>query len=81
MYHLDLKNTRVLNLEPLSRLTQLGSLSLDNTQISDITPLAKLIHLDELGLAHTQVSEAQIDDVVFCAFGFAMIDPPKLVHK
>ena len=54
---LDLSHTKVSDLTPLAKLTNLTWLSLSHTQVSDFKPLAKLTRLEGLYLSHTQVSD------------------------
>lgn len=52
---LNLRGTRVANLEPLARLTRLESIDLVNTRVSDISPLATLTNLRSIDLRGTPV--------------------------
>ena len=54
---LDLSNTQVTDLSPLSVLTQLNSLYLRNTQVTDLSPLSVLTQLKELVLSSSQVTD------------------------
>ena len=54
---LDLRNTQVTDLSPLSVLTQLNSLYLSNTQVTDLSPLSVLTQLNSLDLRNTQVTD------------------------
>jgi hypothetical protein len=54
---LDLRNTRVADLMPLSKMTQLRSLELGWTLVRDLIPLDQLTGLESLGLEGTQVSD------------------------
>ena len=54
---LDLSNTQVTDLSPLSVLTQLNSLYLRNTQVTDLSPLSVLTQLNSLDLRNTQVTD------------------------
>jgi internalin A len=55
--YLNLNNTQVTDLSPLSGLTQLNSLSLDDTEVTDLSPLNGLSLLKELYLGNTQITE------------------------
>ena len=52
---LNLKNTQVSDLSPLSDLTQLIHLNLTNTPVSDVSPLSGLTNLKFLSLSGTSV--------------------------
>ncbi|MEL6478583.1 MAG: leucine-rich repeat domain-containing protein, partial [Pseudomonadota bacterium] len=54
---LDLDNTQVADLTPLSPLTGLQELYLNNTQVADLTPLSPLTGLQELSFHTTQVAD------------------------
>jgi Leucine-rich repeat (LRR) protein len=54
---LDLDNTDVIDISPLSNLTSLKSLHLNNTKVVDLTPLENLISLEYLDLSNTQISD------------------------
>jgi hypothetical protein len=57
---LDLRNTQVTDLSPLSVLTQLNLLDLSNTQVTDISPLSVLTQLNRLDLSNTQVTDLSV---------------------
>jgi NACHT domain/Leucine Rich repeats (2 copies) len=52
---LDLSGTQILDLSPLSSLSQLQNLNLNGTQISDLSPLSSLSQLQTLDLNGTQI--------------------------
>jgi len=55
---LDLSgNSYLQNIQPLSRLTNLSSLSLARTAIEDISPLINLSELQEIDLSQTRISD------------------------
>jgi len=54
---LDLDGTKVSNLVPIQRLTNLAHLFLSDTQITDLTPLQGLTGLHTLFLANTQITD------------------------
>ena len=54
---LDLDNTKISDLTPLSGLTALTHLGLHYTPVSDVTPLSGLSALTQLWLDNTQVSD------------------------
>ena len=54
---MSLDNNTVLDITPLSRLTELRQLFLDNNSISNITPLSGLTNLRELHLASNSITD------------------------
>jgi len=54
---LDLSNTQVTDLSPLSVLNQLKELDLSNTQVTDLSPLSGLNQMNALYLRNTQVTD------------------------
>lgn len=54
---INLDNTRITDLSPLTDLTLLQTIHLRHTGVSDITPLGELQHLRRLHLGATSVSE------------------------
>jgi len=54
---LDLSETQVTDLAPLSGLSQLIRLDVNNTQVTDLAPLSGLSQLDTLSLINTQVTD------------------------
>ncbi len=54
---LDLNNTQITDLSPLSVLTQLNSLNLTSTQVIDLSPLSGLTQLNGLGLYNTKITD------------------------
>ena len=54
---LDLMNTQVTNLAPLTQLTALTELYLSRTPVTDLAPLTQLTALTHLTLMNTQVSD------------------------
>ncbi|MBL7069835.1 MAG: leucine-rich repeat domain-containing protein, partial [Candidatus Omnitrophica bacterium] len=56
---LYLSGAPVINLKPLSNLTNLQSLHLSNTQVTDFEPLRGLTNLRELGLSNTQITNLE----------------------
>lgn len=54
---LDLHNTQITDLSPLSTLSDLHILYFYNTQFSDLAPLSKLTSLTELHLDSTQITD------------------------
>lgn len=57
LYSVNLSNTQVSDLTPLTSMTSLSSIWLDNTQVSDLTPLSSMTLLNTLMLDSTQVSD------------------------
>jgi Leucine-rich repeat (LRR) protein len=55
LHTLDLQNTQVIDIAPLSKCVLLHSLNLNNTQVTDITPLSKCVSLHTLDLNNTQI--------------------------
>jgi Leucine-rich repeat (LRR) protein len=53
----DLSDSKVSDLSPLTKLKQIKSLVLNNTSVSDLSPLAELQNLKELDLNNTPVSD------------------------
>lgn len=51
------ENHQIIDISPLSGLTNLRELDLSGNQISDLTPLAKLTNLTELQLSRNQISD------------------------
>ena len=69
---LELRNTQVTDLSPLSVLTQLNSLYLNNTQVTDVLPIKNLtnltIYIDNLkaiNLWKSQGIKVEFDDIPF----------------
>ncbi|WP_439551016.1 leucine-rich repeat domain-containing protein, partial [Falsiroseomonas sp.] len=54
---LDLSQTQIADLSPLSGLSSLKSLDLRGTQVADVSPLAGLASLQSLNLMTTQVAD------------------------
>ena len=54
---LSLYDCEIIDVTPLSKLTQLTELYLDNNQIIDIAPIAKLTQLNDLLLSGNQVTD------------------------
>ena len=54
---LNLNQTQVSDVSPLSALSQLKDLNLNQTQVSDVSPLSVLSQLESLCLYQTQVSD------------------------
>ena len=54
---LYLINTRVSDVSPLSKMTNLEYLNLTSTRVSDVSPLSKLVKLEHLYLMNTGVSD------------------------
>lgn len=54
---LDLSKTRLSELTPLSRLTNLRKLDVDSTEISDLSPLSQLTGLNWLDIDGTNVTD------------------------
>jgi len=54
---LDLRNTQIADLMPLSQLTGLAELHLEGTEVTDLTPLSSLTGLTELRLDGTKVTD------------------------
>ncbi len=57
LQELDLRDTWVVNLNPLASLTGLQRLFLHNTQVVDLSPLANLTSLQLINLNNTQVAD------------------------
>jgi Leucine-rich repeat (LRR) protein len=53
---LDLENSQITDLKPLSGLVELKQLNLGNTPVEDLSPLSGLVELEELYLGNTQVT-------------------------
>ena len=54
---LDLSgNTDIFNLEPVSRLLNLQSLTITNTNVRELDPLARMVKLQQLDISNTPVS-------------------------
>ena len=58
---LDLQDTRVSDLGPLVRCSNLERLNIGNTNVTELGPLARLTNLKFLYLGNTQVSRAEAD--------------------
>lgn len=56
---LDLTNSQISDIKPLSSLTHLTALKLSNNQISDIQVLSKFTELISLDLSNNQISNIQ----------------------
>jgi hypothetical protein len=60
LHTLDLSNTQVIDIAPLSKCVLLHTLYLSNTQVIDISPLSKCVSLHILYLYNTPVSQLSI---------------------
>lgn len=49
----------IVDLAPLSQLTNLRRLNVSNTQISDLKPIRNLTNLEELNISHTEVNDLE----------------------
>ena len=56
LWHLDLSNNQIVDLEPLGKLPNLQNLKLDGNPVSDISAI-DFTNLSDLSLSHTQVSD------------------------
>ncbi|HTF80161.1 MAG TPA: leucine-rich repeat domain-containing protein, partial [Cytophagales bacterium] len=57
IFDLDLSNTQISDISPLSRIKELRKLNLSNTPVEDISPLDSCKTLGELNLSHTKVRD------------------------
>jgi internalin A len=56
---LDLDNTKISDLQPLSGLTNLNDISIQRNQISDLKPLAGLTNLKVIAVSKNQISNLE----------------------